>query len=87
MNSYIFAVKILEFIQYKFIEFMDSYIFAVQNKSCERVRATSARRKRTGQAASAQRKPRGQSPSSPFSPTRPRPAAQTIRVAYGSPNS
>ncbi len=38
-------------------------------------------------AASAQRKPRGQSPSSPPAPTRPRPAAPTVRVACDSPNS
>jgi hypothetical protein len=38
-------------------------------------------------AASTQRKPRGQSPSSPPARTRPRPAAPTVRVACGSPDS
>ncbi len=50
--------------------------FAVQNKSCERA-----------QAASAQHEPRGQSPSSPPALNRPRPAAPTVRVACGSPDS
>ncbi len=72
--------------------------FAVQNKSCEHAQATSARRERAARAtsmhrkhaaraASMQREPRGRSPSSPPAPTRPRPAALTVRVACGSPNS
>ncbi len=86
----LFAVIMYEFIhflQYESFLCMNSYtfcsyhvwihiFFAVQNKSCERARA-----------ASAQREPQGQSPSSPPAPTRLRPAAPTVRVACGSPNS
>jgi hypothetical protein len=96
MNSYyvwihiLFAVIMYEFVhfsQYEFILCKNSYtfcsyhvwihiFFAVQNKSCKRARA-----------ASAQHEPRGRSPSSPPAPTRPRPAAPTVRVACGSPDS
>jgi hypothetical protein len=96
MNSYyvwihiLFAVIMYEFIhflQYEFLLCMNSYtfcschvwihkFFSVQNKSCECTRA-----------ASAQREPQGWSPSSPPAPTRPRPAALTVRVACSSPNS
>ncbi len=96
MNSYyvwihiLFAVIMYEFVhflQYEFILCMNSYtfcryhvgihiFFAVQNKSCKCARA-----------ASAQREPRGRSPSSPPAPTRPCPAALTVRVACGSPDS
>ncbi len=95
-NSYyvwihiLFAVIMYEFIyflQYGFIICMNSYtfcsyhvwihiFFAVQNKSCERTWATSA-----------QREPQGRSPSSPPAPTRLCPAAPTVRVACGSPDS
>ncbi len=60
---------------------------AVQNKSCESARAASARRERAARAVSVQREPQWQSPSSPPAPTRPRPAAPTVRVACGSPDS
>ncbi len=86
----LFAVIMYEFIyflQYEFILCMNSYtfcsyhvwihiFFAVQNKSCERARATSA-----------QCELQGRSPSSPPAPTRLPLAAPTVRVACGSPNS
>jgi hypothetical protein len=45
----------------------NSIIFAVQNKSCERAQAASARHEHAVRAARAQHEPRGQSPSSPCS--------------------
>ncbi len=53
---------------------------------CERI-AQTARAKSDPQVRSAQRKPRGQSPSTLPAPTRPRPAALTVRVACSCPNS
>ncbi len=95
MNSYyVWIHTLFAVIMYEFIYFcsMNSYyvwihilfavimyeflFFAVQNKSCKCARD-----------ASVQRKPRGQSLSSPPAPTRPRPAAPTVRVACGSPDS
>ena len=51
-----------------------------------KIKAASAREPRAC-AASAQRKPRGQSPNSPPAPTRPHPAALTVRVVCGSSDS
>jgi hypothetical protein len=95
---YFLHFKYMNSYKYEFILFTNSYIFcsyhvrihiffAVQNKSCEHAWAASARRERAAQAASVQREPRGRSPSSPPALTRPRPAASTVRVACGSPDS
>jgi hypothetical protein len=99
MNSYIFLhFKYMNSYKYEFRICVNSYFFcsyhvwihiffAVQNKSCECTQAASTCRECAAQAASAQREPWGQSPSSSPAPTRPRPAAPTVRVACGSPDS
>ncbi len=95
---YFLHFKYMNSYKYEFILCMNSFtfcsyqvrihvFFAVQNKSCERAQAASACRECAAQAASVQCKPRGQSPSSPPAATRPRPAAPTVRVACGSPDS
>ncbi len=61
---------------------MYEFVYFLQCK----IKAASAREPRA-HATSAQREPQGQSPSSPPAPTRPRPAALTVRVACGSPDS
>ncbi len=73
MNSYYVRIHIIfAVIMYEFIYFLQCKIKAAN--ACEP----------RARAASVQREPRGQSPSSPPAPTRPRPAAPTIKVACGS---
>ncbi len=62
---------------------MYEFIYFLQCK----IKAASPRRERAARAVSVQRKPRGRSPSSSPAPIRPRPAALTVRVACGSPDS
>ena len=52
-----------------------------------KLRARSASREGEARAASAQREPRGRSPSTPPAPTRPHPAAPTIRVHPAAPTN
>jgi hypothetical protein len=78
--------RVYEFILLKY-EFISGRERAAQAASAQREpRARSASCERAARAASAQREPRGRSPSSPPAPTRPRPAAPTVRVAFGCPD-
>ena len=61
---------------------MYEFIYFLQCK----IKAASVHKPQT-RVASMQRKPQGQSPSSPPALNRPRPAAPTVRVACGSPDS
>ena len=56
-------------------------------KQAASARAASAQREGKARAASAQREPQGRSPSTPPAPTRPHPAAPTIRVHPAAPTS
>ncbi len=86
MNSYYVWIHILfAVIMYEFIYFLQCKKKAASARK-PRARTASARKLRAC-TASAQRKLRGQSPSSPPAPTRPHPAALTVRVACGSPDS
>ncbi len=67
---------------YFFAVIMYEFIYFLQCK----IKAASMREPRV-RATSAQRELRGRSPSSPPALTRPRPAAPTIGVVCGSPNS
>jgi hypothetical protein len=76
MNScYVRIHIIFAVIMYEFIHLLQCKIKAVSTRE-PRVRA-----------ASAQHEPQGRSPSLPPAPTRPRPAAPTVRVACGCPDS
>ena len=74
-----FAVIMYEFIY--FLQCKKKAASARKPRAC-----TASARKPRACTASAQRKLRGQSPSSPPAPTRPHPAAPTVRVAFGCPN-